>query len=267
MTDTQPFTIQESDSQVLQWYKRLFNQTAVLDESLDAGSEAATKTKFRNEVVEKNKPFWENGVSQLSAQLTPLATEGDEKFDMEKFVGTYLGIVRGLTSAFKTKTDEWIDAQVASLPKPDESEKLSDEERTKVSKERSELVKQIKTIIEMAKNFGEEGAENWALPSRRGAAGPRGKRILYTYDWSIDGQELEGDDNDPKGVAEKLGFAKVGDFTDWMRTQTVGGKKFNTTKPPASFTMEYNGHQIVGEAPSDEEEEGDEEVTNGEVTE
>ena len=63
------------------------------------------------------------------------------------------------------------------------------------------MAKQAKTLIEMAYTFGEakgdienEPDPGWPLPRiRRGSIGPRGKRALTLYTWSIDGNEVDNE--------------------------------------------------------------------------
>ena len=250
MSEVTENTVDEAPvSQVAQWYKRLSEQTAVIDEQLDAGSEAATKRSFTTGLAEEYKPVWEQNATAIQNGLNGYMQEGD----MEKFAGVYIGLLRTLTNNFSKKYTEFVDAKVAELPTPEEN-KLSDEERSALSKERAELAKQIKTIVEMAKTFGEPGAANWELPKKRGASGPRGKRALYEYTWTIDGQELSEEDDNPRGVSEKLGFAKVSEFT-----QALKDAKINTTKPDDEFTVTINGKQITAAREAEEVEEGTEE--------
>ena len=256
MTETTMFEIDETaDSQVAQWYKRLMNQTAVIDEKIDAGSEAATKRTFTTNLMNEYKPDWEQNATAIQNGLNALAESGD----MEKFAGIYIGLFRTLQGNFSKKYNEFVDAKIAELPVPEEST-ISAEEKAALSKERSELTKQLKTIVEMAKTFNEPGVENWTLPAPKRASGPRGKRALYEYTWTIDGQEMPEDDDNPKGVSEKLGFEKVSEFTQALRDA-----KINTTKPDPEFTVEIKGSTIVASrVEAEEEEEGTEEVTETE---
>jgi len=253
MTETAMFEIDEAaDSQVAQWYKRLMNQTSTIDEKLDAGSEAATKRSYTTGLAEQYKPEWEQNATAIQNGLSGLADSGE----MERFAGIYIGLLRTLTNNFGKRYSEFVDAQVAAMPTPEEN-KLSDEERGTLSKERTELAKQIKTIVEMAKTFGEPDAANWELPKKRGATGPRGKRALYEYAWTVDGQEMPEDDDNPKGVSELLGFAKVSEFTQALKDAGI-----NTTKPDPEFTVEIKGKQVAAAREASEEvEEGAEEVT------
>lgn len=252
MTETTMFEIDEStDSQVAQWYKRLMNQTTVIDEKLDAGSEAATKRKYTTDLMEQFKPEWEQNATAIQNGLASIAEAGE----MEKFAGIYIGLLRTLTNNFGKQYSAFVDAKVAEFPEPSEQDQVSAEERATLSAERSELAKQLKTIVEMAKTFGEPDAENWELPKKRGATGPRSKRALYEYTWTVDGQEMPEDDDNPKGVSELLGFDKVSEFTQALRDA-----KINTTKPDPEFTVSIKGKQLVASRVEEEAEEGTEEV-------
>jgi hypothetical protein len=236
MTETSQFEINEAeDSQVAQWYKRLMNQTLVIDERLDAGSEAATKRKFTTDLMNQYKPEWEQNANAIQAGLSSYLENGEQ----EKFAAVYLGLVRTLNNTFGKQYTEFIDSKVAEFPAPEVTEQISAEEKGELSKERSELVKQIKTIVEMAKTFNEPNAESWKLPTPKRAGGPRGKRALYEYTWTVDGQDMPDDDDNPKGVASLLGFEKVSEFTEALRQA-----KINTTKPDPEFTVEIRGKQV-----------------------
>ena len=250
MSEATMFEIDEAaDSQVAQWYKRLMNQTATIDEQLDAGSEAATKRSFTTGLADQYKDEWEQNATAIENGLSKLTESGD----MERFAGIYIGLLRTLTNNFSKKYNEFVDAKVAELPVAEEN-KLSDEEKKALSAERTELAKQIKTIVEMAKTFGEPNADSWELPKRRGATGTRGKRALYSYTWTVDGQGFDEEEDNPKGVADKLGFAKVSEFTAALKAAGI-----NTTKPEPEFTVTLNDKQVVASREAEEVEEGTEE--------
>jgi hypothetical protein len=236
MTETSQFEINEAeDSQVAQWYKRLMNQTLVIDERLDAGSEAATKRKFTTDLMNQYESDWAANAGRIKEGLASYLENGEQ----EKFAAVYLGLVRTLTNTFGKQYTEFIDSKVAEFPAPEVAEQISAEEKGELSKERSELVKQIKTIVEMAKTFNEPNADSWKLPAKKGSSGPRGPRALYSYTWTVDGQDMPEDDDSPKGVANLLGFEKVSEFTQALRDA-----KINTTKPDAEFTVEIRGKQV-----------------------
>jgi hypothetical protein len=244
MTDTLVdgrFDESEDDSQVRSYYKKTWNAIAEIDEKLDAGSEAAGKRKLTNELVENSRGEWEEATNDLIKQMR------ESDLSADKLAGIFYGIIRGLSSEFEDEAKTFIISQVEAAPKAEDT--LSDEDKKALASERSELAKQINQIIEMAGVFGEyeEGSE-WAKPKRRGAVGKRGKRALTFYDWSVDGVEVDEDDNSVKGVSVKLGFEKQADFTKALKDAEV-----DTTSPPDSFSVTINGHEVSATRVTDEE--------------
>jgi len=240
--------INENDSQVRQWYSKLWNQVAEIDTQLVAASDTTGKRKFTNDLVEEYKPSWENGVNNFLAQLEPL----DEKAK----AGIYYGFVRAIVSSLKEDVDKWIDAQVPSIPKEDIPQ-IDPEVRKQLSEQRTALVKQLKMVVEMASNFGEFTEENaWAVPeSRRGSFGPRGQRALTSYTWSVDGTAMPNVTT--KGVAEAVGYTKAKELMDALREQKIDGVAFDTKNPPDSFEFDIHGHKVSATRNADAEDDDD----------
>ena len=251
MTDLTP---NEADSQIVSWYKKLMSQVNVIDEKLDASSESATKTKYKNELISKYEPQWKTPVVD---KLTPQLDE----MDIERLAGNYYGIINTLTKAYKEKVDAWLTNQIESMP-VSETETMSDDDKKALAKERSEVAKQIKTIVDMAVTFNEAEASNpWPLPkSRRGSVGKRGPRALSSYTWTIDGVAPTGKQDSLKGVSELLGFSLQKDLTAALKAAGI-----NTTEPPEEFTAVINDKQVIGtkrvedEGEDEEDEEEDDE--------
>ena len=265
MTDTQTtqFTIdEENDSQVLQWYKKLMNKVSEIDEKVDAGSEAAGMRKFRNDLVTEFEHEWK----PVTDKLLPEFAELDDRAR----AGALYGILRALSSVYKEPVDKWIQMEVESQPKPETTDTLSDDEKKALMKERQELVKQVKTIVDMAETFGEfsgpapEPGSNqpWALPRRRGAIGSRGKRALSLYTWTVDGEEMPEDEDSNAGVSQKLGFEKVSEFTQALKDAGI-----KTTSPDPEFSVTINGHVITATRVEEDEENGEETVVTEAVAE
>ena len=244
MTDTPnaQFNIDETnDSQVLQWYKRLMNKIGEIDETVDAGSEAAGKRAFRNQLVVEFEDEWKPVTEKLVPEF--------EKLDERARAGAFYGIIRALTSAWQDQIDKWIQVEVDSQPQPETTATVSDEEKKALMKERQELVKQVKTIVEMADTFGEVSPDNpWVLPRRRGAVGSRGKRALSLYTWTVDGEEMDEENDSQLGVSQKLGFAKASEFTQALKDAGI-----NTTSPEDEFTVTIKEHQVSASKSMDEE--------------
>jgi len=238
-----------NDSQVRTWYKKLMIEVNGIDEILDATADTSGKRKFTNELVENSKDEWKSPVDQIVLQLNEM-TE-----DIR--AGVFYGMIRTLTSSFKDNIDQWIEKQVASQPK-EEVETISDEQKKALQERRSELSKQVNAIIEMAYTFNDAQGDpennpdpNWPKPKiRRGAFGKRGPRALSFYTWAVDGIGMEGDEDNNKGVAKKLGFEKVSEFTAALKEA-----KINTTDPEEEFTVTIKGHEINAKRVGDDEEE------------
>jgi len=247
------FTINEDDTQIVQWYKKLMSQVQVIDEKLDASSEAATKKKFVTGLTDKYKDDWNVVAERLLAQMNDM--------DQEKLFGNYYGIVKKLNDAYKERAETWTNNQVTAIP-TSETEKLSDEEKKALAKERSEVAKQIKTIIDMAVTFNEAPAdEPWALPkTRRGSVGKRGPRALSSYTWTIDGVAPVGKQDSLKGISGLLGFTLQKDLTQALKDAGI-----DTTNPADEFTVVINGKEVYGtkrdaEEVDDEEDEEEEDA-------
>lgn len=238
-----------NDSQVRSWYKKLMTEVNSIDELLDAAADKSGKRKFTNDLVEAQTNQWKPAVDNLSAQMQQMTDE--------QRAGVFYGMVRTFSAAFKEQIDKWIDEQVASQPQ-EEAETVSDEEKKELQTRRSELSKQVNAIIDMAYTFGDAQGDqenapdpNWPKPKiRRGAFGKRGKRALSFYTWAVDGIGMEGDDDNNKGVSQKLGFEKVSEFTAALKEAGV-----NTTDPEDEFTVQIKGHEVNAKRVSDEEEE------------
>lgn len=244
MTDLTP---NEADSQIVSWYKKLMAQVNVIDEKLDASTETATKRKFTNELVSKYEPEWKAPVAdRLASQMNDM--------EIEQLVGNYYGIVRTLNELYKSRVDNWVASQIENIPVT-ETETLSDEDKKALAKERSEVAKQIKTIVDMAVTFNEaEAANPWPLPkSRRGSVGKRGPRALSSYTWTIDGVAPTGKEDSLKGVSGLLGYPLQKELTAALKAAGI-----DTTSPPEEFTVELNGKTVIG-AKRDIEEDDDEE--------
>jgi hypothetical protein len=248
---TTPIEIHDDDSQVRQWYGRLINQTLEIDAKVDAGSDTETRKRVTSDLVENQQGIWEPSVNHLKMALEKVR---DEEGDRDKFVGIYLGIVRGLSSLFKNEVEAYVDTLVEQAPTPDDV--LSEEDKKALMEERKALVGQIRTIIEMAKTFNEFDESNpWYEPKRRGAVGSRGKRALSFYNWTIDGQTLPEDEQSVAGVYPKVGFTKAADLTAALKAAGI-----DTTNPPREFSVTVNGKTVVATdtRPEGEEDDDDE---------
>ena len=223
-----------------------------IDPKLDAGTESAGKRKVTNDLVESTEPNWKPVADHIIT--------GMQEMTDEQIAGVFYGLIRAITPTFKERADGYISSLAENMPKSEDIP--SDEEKKELAATRSDLVKQIRTLVDMAKVFKEDWAENATIPPRRGSVGKRGKRALSFYDWNVDGVDADEDSNSVKGISELLGFAKQADFTKALKEQRVviEGKEvaLNTTNPPESFTVTINGKTVTATRANDEEDDDDE---------
>lgn len=231
----------EGDSQVEEWYKKLMLQIIEIDEKLDAGLDSTGKRKITNDLIESSEPTWKPVVDHLVTQMANMPEE--------KLAGVFYAIVRNLSSAYKENVDTYIGKLYESQPKSAEAE-VSDEEKAALQEARRELASKVKPLLEMAETFGEFTADNpWPAPKRRGAVGKRGKRALTLYTWTVDGAEMDEDNDSVKGVSEFLGFEKSSEFTKALKDKGI-----NTTSPDDEFTVQINGKEVSGRRLTEEDE-------------
>lgn len=229
-------------------FTELYNQIFDIDEVLDAGTESAGKRSITNALVENAKDEWtpalENAVNAFNKLL--------EEADADTFVGTYFGLIRGLSSEYKEKADAHVQGLFDAQPKPDE-DSASESEKETLAAQRSELMKSIKPIWEMGKMFGfntsdkdEKGVERgvavddqrfpWPYPKRRGAVGKRGRRATSDFDWTVNGETYSS----VKEVADALGITR-GEFTKALREAP---NEIDTKEPPSEFTATVAGNSV-----------------------
>ena len=252
--------IESSDGNLAVLWDKIMAAIAAKDEQLDAlNPETGVRRQFLNDLDADFGAYASEKVTDtLIGQLTGFAED-----DPRKAYGLYLAITSRLRKAFQKNVDAWVEAQVDALPKP-EAVNVSDDEKAALSAKRSEYYAMAKQVFDIgSKLLPNSVTKDWEMPKiRRGGSGKRGKRALYSYTWAIDGEGVPEDSDNPKGVAELLGFEKVGDFTKALRECLVtdeDGKraKLNTTKPPREFEVTVSGKLVsatkVEEANGDDE--------------
>lgn len=242
-------------------YHQLHEKINELDEFLDsqtADAKTAGKRKLTNDLIEAETAAWKPIVDQLTTLLDPLS--------IERQIGVYFGLVRALGSAYSQKLGTEIEALVNAQPTV-EVEKADPEKIKAVSATRSELAKQLSTLIQTLTNFNmnvlEDGTEMTPAKKRTGGRGPRGKRALSYFTWTVGQQEFAN----LKAVVEAYdSFEKVADLTKAFRAASID------TKNPGErieFTLP-NGDILVGvkgdapEVDSDADEDDDDEVAETE---
>jgi len=249
----------QEETQLRQMWNALMGQIGEVDGVLDSFSDAAAagKRKLSNELVEKYQVSWEPVANKLSEQM--------DTFDEEKVVGAYLGLIRALATKYDTPVGEFLTKLVEDQPKS-ETPDMTEDQKKELSASRTKIFTQLKQIRDLAINFDEAvpvldengnitSVPGWELPKvRRGGFGKRGKRALGYYTWSIDGQDVEEDADNTKGVAAILGYEKVSEFTKALKTAGV-----ETSKHEADFQVELKGKVVTGTlvADSSDDDSGD----------
>lgn len=242
-----------SDFNLEEIYSQLHTLIVDIDEKLDASgdSTAATTRKVTNELIEEAKDQWTPASTAIVSQFEAMSE--DQK------IGVYFGLIRALNSELGKPINELLKNKVEAMPKP-EIVPLTDEEKTTLEETRKGLVVKIKSVIEMAKNFGVEA--DMEMPKRRtGKTGPRGKRALSFFTWSIEDKTY---DKLRDVVEEYSEYSKVSELTKAMREV-----KIDTTNPGSKieFTLP-DGKVLVGvRDTSDDDDDDDDDSSDDDSTE
>jgi hypothetical protein len=128
--------------------------------------------------------------------------------------------------------------------------------------QRSVVYKNLKTMRDLALMFG--GAEdNFPMPKvRTGARGPRGKRAISEYSWSVNGVALTGDENSLLHVSKKYEFESVAALRKAIQAVLVddeGNALKDLKDPPNPIVFSLpNGDTLTGNRPVSENGEDDE---------
>lgn len=252
-------------SEMVEVYQKLTAGIAELDEVLDAqtaDAKTAGKRKLTNDLIEAETAAWEPIVSQLDSLLSPLA--------IERQIGVYFGLVRALGSVYSQKLGSAIDELVNNQPTV-EVEKLSPEKIKEMSTVRSDLARQLTTLIQTLTNFGmnilPDGTEMVPAKKRTGGRGPRGKRALSYFTWWIDDQEFEN----LKAVVEAYdSFEKVANLTKAFREAGIDtqkpGDRIDFTLPDGKILVGVKGDDAPEtDSDADDDDEIETEVETEEV--
>jgi hypothetical protein len=243
-----------ADPSLKDLYDQMTHSITEIDEKLDSLGDPKTagKSKIIKEAIEKTKDTWSTIVDTLKTQLSTAPADVQ--------VGVYYGISRGLSDAFSDSTKATVEKIVESQPKVEPM--ITEEEAKKLQPIRSELYQKLKTLVDMATNFGM--ADGMELPKKRtGAKGKRGPRAASFITWSIDGVEVEGAKGTLKPVVELYDqYEKVGELTEAMRESGVNltepdkeGNKLEFTLPDGKLlTGEYDPPESDDEVEEDNSE-------------
>lgn len=224
-----------SDVNLSDLYDQLKSAVDAIDEKLDSqiDSEAAGKRKLTNELIELHEGTWKPVSESLIAQLADVPEDAK--------IGFYYGLVRAMNEAFNKPLTAALDKKVAEQPKV-EIVPIPQEELDLLSKTRSDLYGKIKSLIEMAKNFGmDEGME---MPKKRtGKAGKRGPRAISFFSFEVDGKSYDT----LKEVQDEYSstYEKVSSLTKAIRESEYKGEKINLTTPPDRFEFTLPDGKIL----------------------
>lgn len=211
-------------------YTSLKSEIDAIDEKLDSlgDAKAAGKRAITNQLIEKQRDSWTPVVETYVNTLT--------EAPQDVRIGVFYGIVRGLTS----KLQELINKDLEELIKdiPDNTPEITPEQAKELSEIRSKLYAQIKSVIGIAEQFGDN--EGMEMPKKRtGSRGKRGKRALSFFTWYIGEKKF---DKLAEVVEIYPQYDKVADLTKAMREA-----KLNLTNPEGDlqFTLP-DGEVLVG---------------------
>ncbi|UOF81961.1 hypothetical protein [Caudoviricetes sp.] len=245
-------------SEMVEVYQKLTAGIAELDEVLDAqtaDAKTAGKRKLTNDLIEAETAAWEPIVDQLDKILAGIP--------VERQIGVYFGLVRALGSSYSNKLAAEVEALVNSQPTI-EVEKLSPEKIKEMSSVRSDLARQLSTLIQTLTNFGmnilPDGTEMVPAKKRTGGRGPRGKRALSYFTWWIDDVEFEN----LKAVVEAYdSFEKVANLTKAFREAGIDtqkpGDRIDFTLPDGKILVGVKGEDAP-ETDSDADDDDDDSV-------
>jgi len=218
-------------------YDKVNSAINSIDEKLDSlqDSDAATRTKVVNELVEQNKEITSQGIDDTIVQLKNL--------DEAQLVGVVYGIIKSLNTAFKEQMDKTVATLVEAAPKVEPL--ITEAEAEVLGKQRSELYQQIKQIVFLAETM--DGVELAMPKARRGAIGKRGQRAMSKMVWAIDGTIL---DPQPKykDLAEMLGFVET---KKTKKSRETGLEEEVSVSPSTNLTKYLQDAKVDTKAPKD----------------
>lgn len=219
---------------LLGMFEALNSRVRELDEVLDAASDqkGAGRRAVINQLVTNNQTMVDSVVSQFIEQLNTM--------DDESKFGVYFGVLRGLRSTFDESGTTFAESLVEQRP----TVAVDPAEVTAANNERSDKVGQMKHLKAILEAVAPEDAAELKVPRRRSTGGPRGKRAISYYTWTLDGAEFDGNLTE---LAKKLGYVRPADLRDEMKAAEI-----NLTKPKdvIEFTTS-GGNVLVGTKDSD----------------
>jgi hypothetical protein len=253
-----------------EFYDTLYAQINALDEALDSTTDQKTagKRSIRNELVREFEEVpGENDTDSGWKAFSDALIEKLSEFPDRQQAGLYFGLAKALESAFEKTADAYVDSIFEAQPKVEQVQ-VSDEQIAAMNQQRSALYKNLKTMRDLALMFHGNEAD-YPLPKvRTGARGPRGKRAISEYSWSINGVALTGDENSLLSVSKKYEYESVAALRKAIQAALVdaeGNPLKDLKDPPNPIVFNLpNGDVLSGNRPvvSESDDDSDEDETD-----
>jgi hypothetical protein len=218
---------------------------AEIDEKLSAlsNSPAAGKRAQIKALVEANETDVSPIVTFIESNANPA----------ERFV-----VWSKIEAAIKAKFDAEFDAFVASLVKVEAApgEKISDEEVEVLMAKRRQYAQQWTALTSVWSSLmpGVDISDIPAPKKMTGLRGPRGKRAISSYQFSLNGVKLSADENSLPAVAKNFSTTDAeGNSVAWkaidlrnfcIEQAKQKGMEFSWKTPPSEFTFELPGGRM-----------------------
>lgn len=197
-----------------------------------SGSKSAGKRAIANRLVEANQEAVNTVVEQISNYLSGL--------DDAALAGVFTGLTKQIENSFSERVSNFLEAEAAASKtdappiSPDEVVKLSEEYKTGVKE--LGLLKSVLTMFGQA-----DKVADIPEPKRMtGARGPRGKRALSQFIYSIGKDELPASEQSITKIAKAHGFE---DQTD------DEGKKITAASQLKNLILSRNNVEEPSELP------------------
>jgi len=228
-------------------------RVAELDEIIDGATDqkSAGKRAVVNGLIEGSKEAVSDFAGQVIGELDKDTVPEDVRF------GVFFGLVRELNKKFLDAATAYAESLVKTRPIVE----VDPAELDKASTERNDTALIMKNLLNILKMVDAERveAEELKVPRKRSSGGPRGKRQLSFYSWTVNGAATE---NTLTEIAKSLGYEKAVELREEMKAAGL-----NLTKPGA--TIEFttpSGAVLIGtrdaDAPEPEDDTDDDDDTD-----
>ena len=208
-----------------------FDEIAAIDEQLDAasGSVTAGRRALANSLATQYEGDWKKLADGVKNQLAKI-----DEDNMEQLAGVVNGIVASINEVYKSKIDEWLDAQVEA--RQSTQEVVPPEEIETLNKTRKALVEAYKALRGILVLYELDVSSIPEPKKRTGARGPRGKRVLQGFDYYIDGELRTEKQNSLSSVANTI-CAPLGWKTLDLR-HFIADQGFDLENPPDEIVVQ-----------------------------